>query len=129
MRTTARLALLLSLVAAPFVTACGSDVNGNSGGGGSTLTGTAGAGGLSGTGGAASDGGPIDKAANCAATFGQALTSSFGRIDGAVLAVVKPSDTQCPLPNSDHVILQVTMNGEAYRLVVNVQSDFGDPQV
>jgi hypothetical protein len=88
----------------------------------SSSTGAAGAGG---TGGAA----PVDKAAACASMFGQALTAPYGRLDGTVLAVVKPTDTQCPMPNSDHLILQVTMNGEAYRMVINIQSTVGDPNV
>jgi hypothetical protein len=70
----------------------------------------------SGTGGAA----PIDKAEHCASTFGQSLTDSFGRIDGTVLAVVGTTDQQCAIPNSTHVVVQVTMNGEAYRMVANV---------
>jgi hypothetical protein len=59
----------------------------------------------------------------CATTFGSALTVGFGRIDGTVYAVQKPSDTMCVMPNSDHVIVQVLMNGAVYRLVANVQSD------
>ncbi|APR82065.1 Hypothetical protein A7982_07414 [Minicystis rosea] len=130
MRTRDRFALLFSLfVSIPFVAACGSDVHGTgTGGGGTAPTSTTSTGGSGGTGGVP-DAGPIDKAKDCAATFGQALTSAFGRADGTVLAILKPSDTQCPLPNDDHVILQITMNGEAYRMVINVQSDFGDPQV
>lgn len=67
----------------------------------------------------------------CAQTFGTALTPGFGRIDGIVYAVQKPSDTSCPLPNSDHVIVQVLMNGAVYRMVVNVQSDRAgaDPKI
>ncbi len=67
----------------------------------------------------------------CATTFGSALTEGFGRIDGTVYAVQKPSDTTCTFPNSDHVILQVLMNGAVYRLVVNVQSDRAgsDPKI
>lgn len=82
----------------------------------------------SGTGGGGG-GEPIDKAKDCASTFGEALTDSFGRVDGTVLAVVKPTDTQCPLPNDDHVILQVTMNGAVYRMVINVLSNSTDPDV
>jgi hypothetical protein len=59
----------------------------------------------------------------CAKSFGNQLTAGFGRIDGVVYAVQKPSDTQCVWPNDDHVIVQVLMNGAVYRLVVNVQSD------
>ena len=66
----------------------------------------------------------------CAATFGSGLTEGFGRIDGIVYAVQKPSDTACVLPNSDHVIVQVLMNGAVYRLVTNVQgSSAGDPKI
>lgn len=69
------------------------------------------------------DAAKVDKAAACASTFGKGLTAGFGRLDGVVTAIVKPSDTQCPLPNNDHVIVQVKMKGEVYRVVVNVQSD------
>jgi hypothetical protein len=67
----------------------------------------------------------------CASTFGKGLTTGFGRIDGIVYAVQKPSDTQCVMPNSDHVVVQVLMKGAVYRMVVNVESDRAgqDPQV
>lgn len=82
---------------------------------------------------AASDA-PVDAfvpTGKCATVFGSALTAGFGRIDGIVFAVQKPSDTTCTFPNSDHVILQVFMNGAVYRLVVNVQSDRAgaDPKI
>ncbi|HEY3448567.1 MAG TPA: hypothetical protein VGK67_19580 [Myxococcales bacterium] len=66
---------------------------------------------------------PVDKAASCASTFGASLTNAFGRLDGTVLAIVKPTDSQCPIPNSDHLVIQVQVAGEAYRMVVNVVSD------
>jgi hypothetical protein len=62
-------------------------------------------------------------ASQCTATFGAALTSAFGRADGTLLAILTPEDQQCPRPNATHVILEVTMGGSAYRMVVNVQSD------
>ncbi|MDB5215032.1 MAG: hypothetical protein JWO86_2959 [Myxococcaceae bacterium] len=67
----------------------------------------------------------------CADTFGSALTAGFGRIDGTIYAVQKPSDTTCTFPNATHVVLQVLMNSAVYRLVVNVQSDRagGDPAI
>jgi len=65
----------------------------------------------------------------CADTFGDKLTVGFGRIDGIVYAVQKPSDTSCALPNDDHVIVQVLMNGAVYRLVTNVLSNGVDPKV
>jgi hypothetical protein len=98
---------------------------------GSTSSSSAGGGGgaTSSSGGAGGAGGAVDKAALCTDTFGDALTSGFGRIDGTVLAVVKPSDTQCPMPNDDHVIIEVTMQDAVYRMVVNVQSTIGDPML
>lgn len=66
-----------------------------------------------------------DKAAMCASTFGTALTASFGRIDGTVVAVVPPTNMTCAMPNGTHVVVQVKMGGDVYRMVVNVQSDRG----
>jgi len=74
-----------------------------------------------------SDGG--SKADRCASTFGNGLTRAFGRLDGTVLAVVTPEDQQCAKPNSDHVVLQVLVNGSAYRMVINVQSSSSEPRV
>lgn len=65
----------------------------------------------------------------CADAFGDKLTEGFGRIDGTVYAVQKPSDTQCTMPNDDHVVVQVLMNGAVYRLVTNVLSNGADPNV
>jgi hypothetical protein len=66
---------------------------------------------------------------DCADTFGDALTDAFGRVDGTVVAIVEPGNTRCVAPNSDHVIVQVELNGAVYRMVVNVQSDQGDPEI
>src|SRR5689334_6097263 len=65
-----------------------------------------------------------DKAAACADTFGNELTDAFGRLDGTVLAVVPPATERCAQPNSTHLVVQVTMHGAAYRLVVNVENIF-----
>ena len=65
----------------------------------------------------------------CAATFGSALTEGFGRIDGIIYAVQKPSDTMCVFPNNDHLIVQVLMSGAVYRLVVNVLGTGADPKI
>ncbi len=98
---------------------CGSESNADGGGGAGGL-GSAGAS----EGGAASEGGgggvAVDKAKDCANQFGDALTDSFGRLDGTVVAVVAPEDTQCALVNDDHLVLQVAMNGAVYRMVVNI---------
>jgi len=71
-------------------------------------------------------GGPyasVNKAANCASTFGNVLTNDFGRLDGTIVAVVGPADTQCAIPNSDHLVVQVLTNGAVYRIVINILSD------
>jgi hypothetical protein len=104
---------------------CG-DESAADGGGGSGGLGAAGAseGGASEGGGGASEGGggatAVDKAKDCASQFGDALSDSFGRLDGTVVAVVAPEDTECPLVNDDHLVLQVAMNGAVYRMVVNI---------
>jgi hypothetical protein len=71
----------------------------------------------------------VDKAAACASTFGAGLTNAFGRLDGTVLAVVEPGNMTCAMPNSTHVVLEVTVNGDAYRMVANVLSTSNDPHV
>jgi hypothetical protein len=71
----------------------------------------------------------VDKSATCAATFGTALTAAFARIDGTVVAVVPPNDQACAAPNSTHLVVQVKMGGAVYRLVVDVLSNMGSPDV
>lgn len=66
---------------------------------------------------------------SCATQFGSALTASFGRLDGTVFAVVPPDYQACAMPNKTHLQLQVEMNEDAYRMVVNVLSDQGPPDV
>lgn len=63
-----------------------------------------------------------DKAAACTDVLGEALTNSFGRIDGTVYAVIPPAHPTCPLPNKDHLVIEVEMKGDVYRMVVNVKS-------
>lgn len=77
------------------------------------------------------DAGVVDaghKADGCAATFGEAFTNAFGRADGTVTAVIPPAWT-CPLPNDDHLVIQVSIDGGIQRLVVNLHSNFGDPNL
>ncbi len=71
----------------------------------------------------------VNKAARCASTFGNDLTAPYGRLDGTVLAVVAPSDRQCPTFNNDHIVLEVKAKGNVYRMVVNVLSTQGPPDV
>jgi hypothetical protein len=71
----------------------------------------------------------VNKAATCATSFGDALTNAFGRLDGTVVAVVPPNDQTCAMPNMTHLVIQVEWNGAAYRMVVDVLSDEGNPNV
>jgi hypothetical protein len=71
----------------------------------------------------------VDKSATCVGTFGSALTAAFGRVDGTVVAVVPPNDQACPAPNSTHMILEVMMGGAVYRMVIDVLSTSGSPDV
>lgn len=73
--------------------------------------------------------GAVSLAAMCTDMFGASLTNAFGRADGTVLAVLRPTDQQCPRPNSTHVIVELVFGGAAYRMVVNVQSTRGTPNV
>lgn len=74
---------------------------------------------------ASADAAPVDKQARCADSFGDALTAPFGRLDGTVLALVLPGNEACSKPNRDHAIVQLSMGGKAYRVVINVESDRG----
>jgi hypothetical protein len=71
----------------------------------------------------------VNKAATCATSFGDSLTNAFGRLDGTVLAVVPPNDQTCAMPNMTHLVVEVTMGGAAYRMVIDVLSDEGPPDV
>lgn len=128
------------MAALAIANGCGDDTSDSSDGGGGNgagggSEGGAGAGGMAPEGGGGDgDGGAggqpaEDKAALCDSEFGEELTAAYGRLDGTVLAVVRPVDTQCPLFNDDHVVLEVTMNGATYRAVINILSTFGDPDV
>ncbi len=64
----------------------------------------------------------------CASSFGAQFTNAFGRVDGRVVAVVPPN-IQCTLPNDDHVVIQVEIDGGVHRLVVNVLSNSSDPNI
>jgi hypothetical protein len=73
--------------------------------------------------------GDADKAKTCAATFGDDLAPGFQRFDGTIRAVVPPDYHGCPEPNSTHLVVQVDVNGTTYRMVVDVLSNQGSPDV
>lgn len=57
----------------------------------------------------------------CTGTFGSALTSTYGRMDGYLVAIVPPgpSGGSCRADN-DHLHLQVEITGAVYDVAVNV---------
>ncbi|HEX7666439.1 MAG TPA: hypothetical protein VF407_18060 [Polyangiaceae bacterium] len=65
----------------------------------------------------------VDAAPICVDTFGDALTNTFGRLDGTLVGIVRPQDQECAQPNGTHFDLEVQMGGANYRMLVNVQSD------
>lgn len=71
----------------------------------------------------------LDKSAGCVGNFGNALVDGHGRLDGTVVAVLAPGNTTCPRPNNDHLILEVRMGGDVYRMVAAVESSFGEPKM
>ena len=71
----------------------------------------------------------LDKSAGCVGQFGNALTDGFGRLDGTVVAVLAPGNTTCPRSNNDHLILEVRVGGDVYRMVAAMESTVGDPNM
>jgi hypothetical protein len=67
----------------------------------------------------ADDGTPIRQP--CTSQLGNALTSMYGRLDGILVAIVPPGNGPCNA-DSDHVHLQIQMNGAIYDVAVNVGS-------
>ena len=71
----------------------------------------------------------VEPASPCAASFGSALPAGFVRVDGTILAVVPPGHPTCAMPNGTHVVLQVSVAGAAYRMVINIASTGAIPEV
>ncbi|HEY3450374.1 MAG TPA: hypothetical protein VGK67_28730 [Myxococcales bacterium] len=73
------------------------------------------------------DGAPTRVA--CTSHYGSALTKTHGRLDGYLVAIVPPGNGGCNV-DSDHVHLQVRMDGAIYDVAVNVYStSSGSPDV
>ena len=86
--------------------------DGGSSGGDSSSTQDTGSGG-------GTDGTPTRQA--CITPNGTAITTSFGRLDGYLVAIVPPGHHGCN-GDSDHLHLQVKVNGAIYDVAVNMQS-------
>lgn len=75
----------------------------------------------------ASGGGGLDGTAMrrpCTETFGSALSSAYGRMDGYLVAIVPPGPSSAPCrADLGHVHLQVLVNGAVYDVAVNIGTD------
>lgn len=67
------------------------------------------------------DGTPMRR--QCTSAFGNALSTSFGRLDGFLVAIVAPGTRGCN-GDSSHVHLQVLANNAVYDVAVNVDGMF-----
>jgi len=64
----------------------------------------------------------------CTSSFGDALSPTFGRLDGYLVAIVPPSNGACNA-DQNHVHLQIQMNGAVYDVAVNVGEESGTQDV
>src|SRR5882757_3056191 len=55
----------------------------------------------------------------CTSTFGNAMTATFGRLDGFLVAIVPPGSSNCQ-GDASHIHLQLQVNGAIYDVAVNV---------
>ena len=58
----------------------------------------------------------------CTGSFGTALATSYERIDGRLVAIVPPNGSRTCHADSDHVHLQVRVNGAIYDIAVTALS-------
>jgi hypothetical protein len=61
----------------------------------------------------------------CTNSYGTALTKTFGRLDGILVAIVPPGGSSCNADN-DHLHLQVEANGATYDVAVNINGSPDD---
>ena len=70
-----------------------------------------------------------DKSGPCVGNFGNSAVDGYSRFDGTLVAVLAPGNTTCPKPNSTHMILEIRVNGDVYRMVAAMQSETGNPMM
>ncbi|HEY4238292.1 MAG TPA: hypothetical protein VGM88_00675 [Kofleriaceae bacterium] len=61
----------------------------------------------------------------CTSNFGSGLTEAFGRLDGYLVAIVPPGGGPCNA-DSDHVHLQIQMNGDIYDVAITASDTSTD---
>jgi hypothetical protein len=66
----------------------------------------------------------------CTGSFGSAMDTTFGRLDGFLVSIVNPapSGSGCAA-DAHHVHLQILVNGGIENIAVNVDSSFGTPNL
>jgi hypothetical protein len=61
---------------------------------------------------------------SCVSTFGQAIGNvGFARFDGTVVAALAPNFQGCTAPNKTHVVVEIQVGKDVYRMVMNVDDD------
>ena len=65
----------------------------------------------------------------CTGTFGSAMTATFGRLDGVLVAIVDPNTTTSCRGDDNHIHLQVRVNGSIEDIAVNSASTSGNPNI
>jgi len=65
----------------------------------------------------------------CTNSFGSAMNTTFGRLDGFLVTILNPGQGTSCSGDAHHVHLQVLMNGAIYNIAVNVDSSTGNPDV
>jgi len=65
----------------------------------------------------------------CTGTFGSAMSATYGRLDGFLVAIVDPNTGSSCRGDDNHVHLQVQVNGGVEDIAVNIASTSGNPNV
>jgi Lamin Tail Domain len=65
----------------------------------------------------------------CTNSFGSAMNTTFGRLDGFLVTILNPGQGTSCSGDAHHVHLQVQTNGAIYNIAVNVDSNTGNPDV
>ena len=73
------------------------------------------------------DGTPIRQP--CTGTFGSAMNTTFGRLDGILVSIIDPGQGAGCSGDAHHIHLQVRVNGAIENIAVNVDSSVGTPNV
>lgn len=65
----------------------------------------------------------------CTGSFGSAMTTAFGRLDGFLVAIVNINGSSTCRGDDNHLHLQIRVNGKVQDIAVNVESTTGSPNV